>query len=47
MWRVWRKRELCLGLWLRHLKERDRLEDLGVGGRIILKSLKETGWDHV
>jgi hypothetical protein len=25
------------GFWCVHLKERDHLEDLGVGGRIILK----------
>jgi hypothetical protein len=35
-------------LWLESLKGRKNSEDLGVDGRIILKTdLKETGWDGV
>jgi hypothetical protein len=28
-----------------NLKERDRLEDLGVGGRVTLINLRERDWD--
>jgi hypothetical protein len=28
-----------------NLKERDRLEDLGVGGRVIFINCREIGWD--
>jgi len=35
MWHVWRRREMLLGCWLGHLKERDHLAELVVDGRII------------
>lgn len=28
-----------------NLKKRDRLEDLGVGGRVTFINLREIGWD--
>jgi hypothetical protein len=37
MWYVWVIREMHAGFWWENLRERDTLEDLGVGGRIILK----------
>jgi hypothetical protein len=49
MWHVWRKRKMRTGFRWEDLKERYRLEDLGVDGRIILKNLKNrsrgSGWD--
>ena len=36
-----------IGVWWGNLKERDRSENLGVDGRIILKDLKEIGWEGV
>jgi len=34
---VWGKEEVCAGFRWESLRERDRLEDPGVDGRIILK----------
>lgn len=31
------RREMYMGFWRRKLEERDHLEDLGIGERIILK----------
>ena len=38
---VWREREIRSGFWWQNLKERDTLEELGVVGRITLKSYSE------
>jgi hypothetical protein len=35
------------GFWLQDLQERGCLEDRGVDGRIILKTLKEIRWNGV
>jgi len=35
--------EVYAGLWWGNLRERDHLEDLGVGGRIILNDLQDVG----
>ena len=37
MWQVWRRKEICTGVWWRNLMETDRLEHLQVDGRIIIK----------
>ena len=37
MWHVWGRREVQAMFWWWNLKERDRLEDPGLDGRIILK----------
>jgi hypothetical protein len=34
MWHAWERREKCTRLWRESLKERDRFEDQGVGGKI-------------
>jgi len=34
---VWRRREMHTGFWFRNSKERGILQDLGVGGSVILK----------
>jgi hypothetical protein len=37
MWHVWETGEVHTGFWWGDLREGDYLEDLGVGGRTILK----------
>ena len=37
MWHLRETGEVYTGFWWRDMRERDDLEDLGVGGRIILK----------
>jgi hypothetical protein len=37
MWNLRGRGEMHIGLWCGNLKERDHLEDLGVGGRRIVK----------
>jgi hypothetical protein len=39
MWHEWVRREVYRGFWWGNLRKRDRLEDLGVEGRIILKCI--------
>jgi hypothetical protein len=40
----WVRGEVCTGLWWGNLRKRDHLLDLGVDGRIILKSILKK-WD--
>jgi hypothetical protein len=42
-----RKREISTVVLWGNLKERDGLEDLGVGGRVTFIILREIGWDGV
>ena len=37
MWHAWQTREVCTGFWWEHLMKRFHLEELGVGGRKLLK----------
>jgi len=37
MWRVWVRREGCIGSWWGNRRERDHWGDLGVDGWIILR----------
>ena len=39
MWNAWERGEVHTGLSVRKPEEKDYLEDLGVGGRIILKCI--------
>jgi len=41
MWHVWEKEEMRTGFWWGNLRERDHLEDLGVYGMVILKSISK------
>jgi hypothetical protein len=41
MWHAWEKREKCTRFWCESQKERDHLEDQGVGG--IRMDLREIG----
>jgi hypothetical protein len=41
MWHAWERREKCTRFWCESPKERDHLEDQGVGG--IRMDLRETG----
>jgi hypothetical protein len=34
MWHAWERREKCKRFWWESLKERDHLEDHGVGGKM-------------
>jgi hypothetical protein len=34
MWHAWKRREKCTRFWCESLKERDHLEDQGVGGKM-------------
>jgi len=49
MWCTWERGEVFTGFWLEGLKGRDHWEDLGMGGRIILRwmDLREIGIDAV
>jgi hypothetical protein len=42
MWRAWERREKCTRFWWESLKERDHLEDQGVGGKMGM-DLREIG----
>jgi hypothetical protein len=42
IWYLWWRGGLHKGFWLEYLKERDRLEDQGADGRIILKWILNT-----
>jgi hypothetical protein len=44
MWFIWGTGEVHTGFWQGDLIERDHLEDLGVGERIILKWIYKK-WD--
>jgi hypothetical protein len=44
MWHLWKTREVHTGIWWGDLRERDYLEDLGVGGRMIVKWIFKK-WD--
>jgi hypothetical protein len=37
MWHTWQRREMHTMLLYGNVKERDHLENVGIGGRIILK----------
>jgi hypothetical protein len=39
VWDAEGRREMHTGFWYNDLKERDHLEDLDIGGRIILKCI--------
>jgi hypothetical protein len=45
MWHAWGKGEVFTGFWLVGPKVGDHWEDVGVGGRITLKGLRELGID--
>jgi hypothetical protein len=46
MWLIWGRGEVHTGFWWVHLRERDHLEDLGIGRRIILKWIfKKWNWE--
>jgi hypothetical protein len=47
MWHVCRRRKICEGLWYENMTKRDHLEDPDIDERIILKWVKETGWDGI
>jgi hypothetical protein len=45
MWHIWETGQMRKGLWWEDLRERDHLEDLGLDGRVILKSIFKK-WDR-
>jgi hypothetical protein len=52
MWHAWGRGEVFIGFWLGCLKGKDHWEDLGIGGRIILRYLRgieidEANWIHL
>jgi hypothetical protein len=45
MWHAWERGETCTGFWWESPKEKDRLEDQGVDGRMGFKmDLRKIGW---
>jgi len=44
MWQIWGRGEVRTGVWWVDLRDRDHLEGVGVGGRIILKWIFKK-WD--
>jgi hypothetical protein len=44
MWHLWETGELHTAFWWGELRERDHLEDRGIGGRLILKWILNKGW---
>jgi len=47
MWHIGETGKVHTGLWWGNLRERDHLEHLGIGGRIILKCIfkkRDVGW---
>jgi hypothetical protein len=51
MWHAWERRNKCTRLWLESPKERDHLDDQGVGGKMgsewILGRLASGGMDWI
>jgi len=48
MWHVWGTGEAHTKFWWGNLRKKDRLEELGVDGRLMLTTdLKEIGWECV
>jgi len=43
MWHVWGSGEVRTGFWWVDQRERDHFDDVGVGGRIILKWIFKKG----
>ena len=43
MWHAWEKAEMHIGIWWGHVRGRDHLLDLGVGGSVILKWISKKG----
>jgi hypothetical protein len=39
MWHVWGRGEVHTGFWWGDPREKDRMQDLGVDGRVILKRI--------
>jgi hypothetical protein len=46
MQQIWGRREIHTGFWWGNPKERDHLEQLGIGGKVILK-WEGVDWIHV
>jgi len=44
MWHIWERGKVHTGFWWGDLREKDHLEDLGIGGRVILKWIFKK-WD--
>jgi len=44
MWHIWERGKVHTGFWWGDLREKDHLEDLGRGGRVILKWIFKK-WD--
>jgi len=44
MWHIWETGKVHTGFWWGDLREKNHLEDLGIGGRVILKCIFKK-WD--
>jgi hypothetical protein len=43
MWHAWERRQKCTRFWWESAKERDHLEDQGVGGKMGSEFVREIG----
>jgi len=46
MWHIWGRGVVYAGFWWENLRAIDHLEDLGVGGRIIVKGIRLGGCEQ-
>jgi hypothetical protein len=47
MWHIWGTGEVHTGFWWGYLRERDYMENVDMGGTVVLEWIfQEVGWGH-